>query len=92
MEPFETLRWQAWNDDGGTIVCVDDRTVTLELICEASQRRWLTLCKLADYFTEIGSPGNEPIRNHVARDLDAASAEAVAAAVRERLRSDVGRS
>lgn len=92
MDTPETLRWQAWNDDGGTIVCVDDRTVTLELICEASQRRWLTRCGLADYFTETGSPGSEPIRNHVARDLDAASAAAVAAAVRERLRANLGTS
>lgn len=89
---MEPLKWQAWNDDGGTIVCIDDQIVTLEWICDATQRRYLTLCRLADYFTETGRPDAEPIRHHVARHLDAASADAIAAAVRARLPADAGRS
>lgn len=91
MEPLKPLKWQAWNDDGGTIVCIDDQTVTLELICDVSQRRHLTLCRLADYCTETG-PDAEPIRRHIARSFDTAITEAIAAAVRARLEADIGRS
>ncbi len=76
--------WQAWTDDSGLIVRITADAITAELVCEATQRRYLRFCLLKDYFTEQGRDGFDPIRDYVARDMDQATAAAIAEAVRSR--------
>ena len=79
-----TLTWEAWTDDNGLIIRIAGDAITAELVCDATQRRHLRLCLLKDYFTESGRDGHEPIRDYVARDMDAATAAIIAETVRQR--------
>ncbi|MCU0754213.1 MAG: hypothetical protein MUE46_03725 [Xanthomonadales bacterium] len=78
-------QWQAWNEDGGIVVRLDDAQVVVELICDTTQRRYLRQCALTAYFSEAGHGDCGPLREAIAAEMDEATVVAIDAAVRARL-------
>lgn len=87
MESTTPTRWEDWNDAGGTIVRIEGPFLYVEFICDASQRRYLSGCLLTEYFTQVTSGDAKPLREEIARDLGAATAAAIEAAIRERIKA-----